>query len=78
MILTSHFCRLSGVGVVRVHAVSPCFWAAAHLWFTCIREVFKRTSHLFSEWCTPQALNLQRESLKTEAPPNTDRNESYR
>ena len=63
---------LSGVGVVRVQCTCSfsLLLAAAHLWFTCIREVFKRTSHLFSEWCTPQALNLPRESLKP-APSNT-------
>ena len=63
---------LSGVGVVRVQCTCSfsLLLAAAHLWFTCIRGVFKRTSHLFSEWCTPQALNLPRESLKP-APSNT-------
>ena len=72
-LLHNVLCRFSSVGVVRVQCTCSfsLLLAAAHLWFTCIRGVFKRTSHLFSEWCTPQALNLPRESLKP-APSNTN------
>ena len=63
MILTSQ-CRLSGVGVVRVHAVSPCYWLLRTSGSIALGRYFKRTSHLFSEWCTPQTLTLPRESLK--------------
>ena len=38
------------------------FWnlAAAHLWFTLLGMFFKRTAHLFSKCCTPQAPALRR------------------
>ena len=38
------------------------FWnlAAAHLWFTLLGMFFKRTAHLFSKFCTPQAPALRR------------------
>ena len=95
MILTYNvLCRLSGVGVIRVHAILA---AASHLWFTCIREVFKKnfTPVLYfvhppprlllvidhptgiSETC-PKQYESTRLCLKTVAPSNTDRNESYR
>ena len=63
MILTSQ-CRLSGVGVVRVHAVSPCYWLLRTSGSLPLGRYFKRTSHLFCEWGTPQALTFPRESLK--------------